>query len=357
MMFSPDKSEINDGDKAQSGYDEKLIADGMKDVTETIKKGSDPVKNDEPKPDNDVKNSETVVTETAEEQTAAPEENVGSEAEKPEKAEAAQTVKKSVGISDYLLQLKNGVLDQNPILVQLLGTCPTLATTTSVTNALGMGLAATAVLMCSNLLISLLRRIIPKQIRIAAYIVIISGFVTAVEMLIKAYFPALNKSLGVFIPLIVVNCIILARAEAFASKNPPLPSFVDGFAMGAGFTLALVVLGAIRELLGTGGIAGINLLGASYKPALLFIMPPGAFITLGFIIALVQKARMINDRRKAYAESGVTRAQLKEERRADKLRARAEKEEKLRVEKDNKNAEAEEERELSSPDGRESVKK
>ena len=190
-------------------------------------------------------------------------------------------------------QLKEGLLSNNPVLVQLLGMCPMLAVTTSVSNAIGMGLAATAVLICSNLLISLLRKFIPKQVRIAAYIVIISGFVTAIELLIKAYFYELYGSLGLFIPLIVVNCIILARAEAFASRNPVLPSMVDGLSMGLGFTFALVLLGAVREVLGAGTFLGFPVLGAWYQPALLFIQPPGAFLTLGLLIAVVQKIRNI----------------------------------------------------------------
>ncbi len=192
-------------------------------------------------------------------------------------------------LKGYLSQLKSGLLDNNPTLVQLLGMCPTLATTTSVTNAVGMGLAATAVLVCSNLFISLLRKFIPKQVRIAAYIVIISGFVTSVELLMKAFLPALDRALGLFIPLIVVNCIILARAEAFASKNGPLASMVDGFAMGLGFTFALILIATVRELLGAGCFCGIPLFGEGFKPAIIFILPPGAFLTLGCIIAAVQK--------------------------------------------------------------------
>lgn len=203
---------------------------------------------------------------------------------------------------DFLVQLKNGVIDQNPTLVQVLGMCPTLATTTSLINALGMGLATTVVLAFSNLFISLLRKFIPKQVRIAAYIVIISGFVTAVEMLMKAYFVDLYQSLGVFIALIVVNCIILARAEAFASKNKPLPSFVDGIAMGLGFTAALALLGFVRELIGAGTVAGIDIFGGAYKPAQMFIMPAGAFITLGCLIALVQKLKSTSDEKKKIAE-------------------------------------------------------
>ena len=189
-----------------------------------------------------------------------------------------------------LAQLKNGILDQNPVLVQLLGMCPTLATTTTVENALGMGLAATAVLICSNIFISLLRKFIPKQVRIAAYIVIISGFVTAVELLMRAYFFSLYQSLGLFIPLIVVNCIILARAEAFASKNPVLPSAVDGLAMGLGFTFALFLLASVREILGMGSWLGIKLLPEALNMTI-FILPCGAFLTLGILIAVVQKIR------------------------------------------------------------------
>ncbi len=191
----------------------------------------------------------------------------------------------------FLAQLKNGIIDNNPTLVQLLGMCPTLAVTTSVSNAIGMGLAATAVLICSNMFISLLRKFIPSQVRIAAFIVIISGFVTAVELLIKAFFFDLYGALGLFIPLIVVNCIILARAEAFASKNKVLPSAIDGLAMGLGFTVALIIIATIREIIGAGTFLGFPVLGSAYKPAILFILPPGAFLTLGFVIAAVQKFR------------------------------------------------------------------
>ncbi len=197
-------------------------------------------------------------------------------------------------------QFKDGIITNNPTFVQMLGTCPALATTTSASNALGMGLSVILVLVCSNFFISLLRKFIPNQIRIASYIVIISGFVSILELLIKAYFPSLSNSLGLFIPLIVVNCIILARAEAFASKNKVLPSVIDGLAMGAGFTFALVVLGSIREMLGAGTLFGISVFGTWFEPAVLFIMPPGAFITLGFVIALVQKLR---SRREKYVRS------------------------------------------------------
>ena len=209
---------------------------------------------------------------------------------------------KKYTFKDFLLGMKNGIIDQNPTFVQVLGLCPTLATTTSVINALGMGLATTAVLMFSNLFISLLRKIIPKQVRIAAYIVIISAFVTAVEMLMKAFLTELYESLGVFIALIVVNCIILARAEAFASKNKPLPSLVDGISIGLGFTLALSLLGAVREILGAGTLFGVSLFGENFMPAQLFIMPAGAFLTLGFLIAAVNGIKMKSAENKLKAE-------------------------------------------------------
>lgn len=180
--------------------------------------------------------------------------------------------------------LISSLFDNNPILVQLLGMCPTLATSKNLLDGLGMGLSATIVLVLSNLLISLLRKFIPKQVRIAAYIVIISGFVTSVELLIKAFVPALDKSLGVFIPLIVVNCIILARAEAFASKNSPIPSMLDGLFMGLGFTFALSLLGSFREILGNGTILGLSL---GFRPISFFQDSAGAFLSLGCLIAFV----------------------------------------------------------------------
>ncbi len=186
-------------------------------------------------------------------------------------------------------QFLDGILYKNPVFVQLLGLCSMLAITTSISNAIGMGAAATVVLVCSNLLISLLRKFIPKQVRIAAYVVIISGFVTAVELIIKAFLPALDQSLGVFIPLIVVNCMILARAEAFASKNTPLRSVIDGVAQGIGYTLALLVISAVREILGSGTLAGISLFGENFKPMIIAILPPGGFIILGCLIALFNK--------------------------------------------------------------------
>ncbi len=183
--------------------------------------------------------------------------------------------------------LKSGIIDENPIFIQLLGMCPTLAVTTSLINAIGMGLSATFVLVCSNLVISLVRKLIPSKIRIASYIVIIATFVSVIEMLLKAYIPSLSASLGLFIPLIVVNCIILARAESFASKNKPIPSALDGLGMGLGFTLGLSVLGAIREILGAGTLLGMDLFGGLYEPAIMFILPPGAFIVLGIVLAVL----------------------------------------------------------------------
>ena len=162
--------------------------------------------------------------------------------------------------------LTNGIIKENPTLVLLLGTCPFLATSSSLINALGMGLSATAVLICSNIVISLLRNFIPNKIRIASYIVIIAGFVTVVEMLMKAYTPALSESLGIYIPLIVVNCIILGRAEAFASKNSVFRSAMDGIGSGLGFTCALILISSVREILGAGTFAGIPLFGESFQP-------------------------------------------------------------------------------------------
>ena len=184
---------------------------------------------------------------------------------------------------------KNGIIDENPTFVQVIGMCPTLAVTSSAINGIGMGLSTALVLACSNIAISLLRKVIPDKIRIPAFVVVIATFVTIVQMILKAFVPALDQALGLYIPLIVVNCIILARAESFASKNGPIESAVDGIAMGLGFTLALTSLGAVRELLGAGSIFGLSIFGASYQPALLFILPPGAFLNLGFLMALFNK--------------------------------------------------------------------
>ena len=184
-------------------------------------------------------------------------------------------------------ELTNGLLKENPIFAQFLGMCATLAVSTSVTNGIGMGLSTTAVLVASNIIISLIRNLIPNKVRIAAYIIVIAGCVTAVEMALNAFAPAVSKSLGIFIPLIVVNCIILGRAEAFASKNGVVKSALDGIGMGLGFTLALVILGSIREVLGNGTFLGISLFGASFQPATILILPPGAFIVLGVVLAVI----------------------------------------------------------------------
>ncbi|WP_024620524.1 RnfABCDGE type electron transport complex subunit E [Metaclostridioides mangenotii] len=186
---------------------------------------------------------------------------------------------------------KNGLIDENPTFVQVIGMCPTLAVTTSAINGLGMGLSTAVVLLCANIFISLIRKIVPDKIRIPAFVVVIATFTTIVGMLLKAYVPALDAALGLYIPLIVVNCILLARAESFASKNGVVASAVDGISMGLGFSLALTVLGAVRELLGNGSIFGYALFGASFQPILIFVLPPGAFLTLGFLFAGFNKLK------------------------------------------------------------------
>ncbi len=194
----------------------------------------------------------------------------------------------------FMQELTKGLVKENPIFVIVLGICPTLAVTTSVNNAIGMGLAATFVLICSNTIISLIKNITPPKIRIPVYIVVIASFVSIVDMAMAAYVPALHKSLGIFIPLIVVNCIILGRAEAFASKNNTLTSIADGIGMGLGFTLSLVIVATIRELLGSGTWLGIKIMPVTYDPMLVAILAPGAFITLGFLMAGMQ---MLKNRR------------------------------------------------------------
>ena len=178
-----------------------------------------------------------------------------------------------------------GIIRENPVLRLLLGLCPTLAVTTEAKNGIAMGLATMAVLLCSNIVISLFKNVIPNKVRIPVFIVIIATFVTVVEMLMHAYFYSLYKVLGLFIPLIVVNCIILGRAEAFASKNSCVNSILDALGMGIGFTLALFILGSIREILGNGTMLGFALFGKSYVPFIIMILPPGAFFTLGFLLA------------------------------------------------------------------------
>ena len=197
-------------------------------------------------------------------------------------------------------RLKNGIITENPIFVQVLAMCPTLAVTSSVENAVGMGIASTVVLIFSNMIISALRKFIPNKIRIPAYIVIIASFVTVVDMLMHGYVPALYKSLGIFIPLIVVNCVILGRAEAYASKNPVIPSIFDAIGMGLGFTVALFLIGAFREVIGAGQILGMQVMPASYKPASIMILAPGAFFTLGGLVTFlnyrkIKKAKKNNE--------------------------------------------------------------
>jgi len=186
-------------------------------------------------------------------------------------------------------EFTKGIVRQNPIFMMLLGMCPVLAVSTSVENGLGMGIASTSVLVASNFVVSSVRRIIPENIRIPCFIVIIATFVTMTELIIKAYAPALDASLGIFIPLIVVNCIILGRAEAFASKNGIIRSVLDGLGMGLGFTFGLCILSAFREVLGTGKLFGIQLFGEAFSPALIMILPPGAFITLGCLLGVIFK--------------------------------------------------------------------
>ncbi len=209
---------------------------------------------------------------------------------------------------NFSKQFKEGLLTKNPVLVQLLGMCSTLAITTSLFNGLGMGISVTIILICSNVLISALRKVIPSDVRIAAYIVIIAGFVTIVDLLLQAFLPALSESLGVFIPLIVVNCIILGRAEAFASKNSVAASAVDGLCQGIGYTAALCVMCIIRELLGSGtfgggilnGGEGIRIISEGY-PAMMMVMPVGGFLTLGFIIAGSQWLMKRNEKKEKEA--------------------------------------------------------
>lgn len=191
-----------------------------------------------------------------------------------------------------------GIIKENPVLVLLLGTCPTLAVTTSAINGLGMGISAMVVLICSNIVISILKKVIPSTVRIPCYIVVIAGFVTIVQQLLKAYVPSLDAALGLFIPLIVVNCIILGRAEAYASKNPPIPSLFDGIGMGLGFTLSITCIGAVRELLGAGQLFGQQILPLAadgkmgYEPITIFILAPGAFFVLAMLAALQNKFKV-----------------------------------------------------------------
>lgn len=196
-------------------------------------------------------------------------------------------------------EFTKGLILENPVLRLVLGTCPTLATSTSVESAIGMGLAATVVLVCSNIVISALRKVIPSKVRIPAYIVVIAGFVSIVQMVVKAFLPQIDEMLGVYLPLIVVNCIILGRAEAFASKNTVLYSAVDGLGMGVGFTAALLLMAGIRELLGAGSIAGFTVLPEAIPPMTIFVLAPGGFFVFGILIALANKVAERNGKPKA----------------------------------------------------------
>ena len=192
-------------------------------------------------------------------------------------------------MNKYVERLYNGIIKENPTFVLMLGMCPTLAVTSSAINGLGMGLSTTVVLICSNLLISLFRKVIPNGVRMPAYIVIVASLVTVVQFLMQAYLPSLSAALGVYIPLIVVNCIILGRAEAYASKNPVLPSVFDGIGMGLGFTLGLTCIGIVRELIGSGKLFGFQVMPDIYEPVTIFILAPGAFLVFAFLVAARNK--------------------------------------------------------------------
>ena len=196
-----------------------------------------------------------------------------------------------------LERLYNGIVKENPTLVLMLGMCPTLAVTTSAINGLGMGLTTTVVLALSNMIISLLRRTIPDRVRIPAFIVIIASFVTIVELLLEGFIPALYSALGLYIPLIVVNCIILGRAESYAYKNPVIPSFFDGLGMGLGFTMSLTVIGLLRELIGAGEIFGFHVMPSGYEPVRIFVMAPGAFFVLACLVAIQNKIKIEGEKK------------------------------------------------------------
>ena len=200
-------------------------------------------------------------------------------------------------MSEIKSRLVNGLFKENPTFVLMLGMCPTLAVTTSAMNGLGMGLTTMVVLALSNMIISLLRNIIPDKVRIPAFIVIIASFVTMMELLLEGFLPSLYDALGIYIPLIVVNCIILGRAEAYASKNPVLPSLFDGIGMGLGFSFALTCIGAVRELIGSGKIFGFSVMPASYVPCAIFVMAPGAFFVLVALTALQNKVKIAGEKK------------------------------------------------------------
>ena len=213
-------------------------------------------------------------------------------------------------MNKYIERIYNGIIKENPTFVIVLGMCPTLAVTTSASNGVGMGLTTTAVLILCNMLIAALRNFIPDKVRIPGFIVVIATFVTLTELLLSAFLPALNDSLGLYIPLIVVNCIIMGRAEAYACKNGVLLSMFDGIGMGLGFTMALTIIGAIRELLGTGQIFGFTILPAAvYEPILIFILAPGAFLVLSMLVAAQNKINLINERKAKEAAKAAAKAE------------------------------------------------
>jgi electron transport complex protein RnfE len=201
-----------------------------------------------------------------------------------------QWLKKGGKDMNFKKQLKDGLITQNPVLVQLLGMCSAMAISTSISNGIGMGVSVMIILTLSNIFIALLRKIIPNEVRIACFIVVIAGFVTIVDLCLQAFLPEIAKSLGVFIPLIVVNCIILGRAEAFASKNSVAAAAVDGICQGLGYTVVLIIMCTVRELFGSGTLMGIQIMPASYTPALMLVLPVGGFLCLGALIALMQWA-------------------------------------------------------------------
>ena len=206
-------------------------------------------------------------------------------------------------MNKYLERLYNGVIKENPTLILLLGMCPTLAVSTQATNGIGMGLSTTAVLILSNVVISALRKVIPDQVRLPAYIVIVASLVTVTELLIEAYLPSVYEALGIYIPLIVVNCIILGRAEAYANKNTPLLSIMDGIGMGLGFTVALTLAGAVREILGSGTCFGVQVLPKAVEPMGIFVQPPGAFLVIALFI-IIMNAIGIKTRQRQLVEGG-----------------------------------------------------
>ena len=204
---------------------------------------------------------------------------------------------------NFLSVFLNGLIFENPTFTLMLGMCPTLAITTAGSNGIGMGLATTAVLVCSNLFISLLRNFIPEKVRIPSFIVVIASFVTMIDLFMKAYLPDLSASLGMYIPLIVVNCIIFARAESFAFKNPPVLSIADGLGMGLGFTFAITLLSVIREVIGNGTFFGATVMPASYQPMAIMLQVPGGFVTLGLLLVAVNAIRKLADKKSAKKEA------------------------------------------------------